>query len=76
MKYRATRHFLQRLEDRNITESQVEEGLRNIVMQWEDPRQGSVALSCLVGTKTLVIWVVGRLPLREPLTIKSAAWRE
>lgn len=74
MNYVVTRHARRRMQQRNVSEQDIQAVIAAPVSMWDDPSQGSVVVKGVGAKGRLVtLFVVGALPLSEPWTIKSVA---
>ncbi len=69
-------HALERLEERGITQAEVELVLEAPESYHDDPNQKSVRLERKLAKGLLKVWVVAPWPDGDRVVVKSAAWKD
>lgn len=74
MKFSCIGHPRTRMKERRISDGQISYVLENFHTTYPGNLDSTTLLGTLPDGRTLKVWVIGSLPLVEPVIIKSAAW--
>jgi hypothetical protein len=76
VRFLATQHTYDRMKQRGITHSEIEEALTNIRGHVSTPENSTKIEGMTLAGRTIKIWIVGtRWPPKEPVRIKTVAPR-
>lgn len=74
--YRLSRHAQQRMIERHVQDSNVEEVLEAPDSAQHDPSKRSYRLEKRLAQGVLKVWVVEPWPPRGTVVVKSVAWKD
>lgn len=75
MDYIITKHARKQMALRRVTEEEIEFVLKNYSMTYPSDNGGTTLFALLNDGSSVRLWVVGGLPLEEPVIIKSLVGR-
>lgn len=76
MDYKYTRHAREQMESRRVTEDEIVYVLQRFSLTYPAHDGGTSLIAYFEDGSHLKIWVVNRLPLQEPVIIKSVGRRK
>jgi hypothetical protein len=69
-------HPLERMVERGVTEADIQHVLRFYSSSFATRNNSTELRAMFVNGRVLKVWIVGSVPLVEPVIIKSVAWME
>lgn len=75
MRFALTRHAEMKCSERKVSEDDIYFTLRNFHMTFPGENDGIGLIARLPQGDTVILWIVGKLPLEEPVIIKTVVRR-